>query len=95
MVKDISWEELLKKADSSVRAREIREKKAFKKYADVLLSLVPIQMLIGVLAAIYFYLRFGWQDLEKVLLSWIIGLTLAATIVTFMINKYKKVTHKD
>ena len=86
------WAEILKEADAKIQAREIKEKKAFRKYSDVLTRLIPVQVLIGIAAAFYFYLRFGWSALEKTLLTWIIGLTLAATIVTFMIGKYKKVT---
>jgi hypothetical protein len=89
------WAELIKEADAKVRAREIKEKRAFRKYTNVLLKLVPIQVLIGIVAAFYFYMRFGWSDLEKTLLTWIIGLTLSATIVTVMINKYKKVTKSE
>ena len=93
MARPVSWEDLLRRADARVEAKEIKEKRDFRRYTEALLRTVPIQALIGITAAFYFYLRFGWSDLERVLLTWVIGITLAATLVTFMINKYKKIIH--
>jgi len=53
-------------------------------------GVVSVPILIGVLAAIVMYKEFGWIKLEEVLLSWTIGLTVLATIVT-LLERYTKI----
>ena len=52
-------------------------------------GIISVPILIGVLAAIIMYKEFGWLKLEEVLLSWTIGLTVLATIVT-LLERYTK-----
>ncbi|MCD6575684.1 MAG: hypothetical protein J7K73_00825 [Nanoarchaeota archaeon] len=52
-------------------------------------SIISIPIVIGVIAAMIMYKEFGWQKLEEVLLSWTIGLTIIATIVT-LLERYTK-----
>ncbi len=87
------WEDIVKEAALRTRATEVHKRKAFVKYVSLLKKLVTVELLIGVVAAFSLYMEFGWKELERTLLSWIIGITLVATIITFMISRYNKITH--
>ncbi len=52
-------------------------------------SIISVPIIIGILAAILMYHEFGWIKLKETLLSWTIGLTLLATIVT-LLERYTK-----
>lgn len=56
-------------------------------------SIISIPIIIGFIAAFIMYKEFGWEKLEEVLLSWTIGLTIIATIVT-LLERYTKIITK-
>jgi len=86
-----SWEHILKKAEQRDKIRTVREKRIFEKYLSSLNRIVIINIFVGILAAFMLYSRFGWEELSKTILSWVIGITLVATILTAFINKYKHI----
>jgi hypothetical protein len=87
------WEDILKKADVRARAQEAHERHTLRKFVDTLKKLLTVELLIGMIAAFSLYVYFGWEQLFKTLLNWTIGITLASTVVTFMVNRYKKLLH--
>jgi len=87
------WEELVNQTEQRMHAREKHKNKLFEKYVTVLRRLITVELLIGIIAAFSMYMQFGWVELERTLLSWIIGITMVSTIITFMIDRYKKITH--
>ena len=87
------WEELVKEAERRLSEKEARERRLLYRYVATLKKLITVELLIGIIAAFSMYMQYGWKELERTLLSWIIGITLAATIVTFMIERYKRITH--
>ena len=93
MVDRKKWEELIRESEQRIRAREMQERRLFRRYVTALRQLITVELLIGLIAVFSMYMQFGWRELERTLLSWTIGITVAATLVTFMINKYKKITH--
>ena len=87
-----SWEQIIKETERSIKRRDQYKHSLLGRYVSMLRKLVTIELLVGITAAFSMYMQFGWEELEKTLLSWIIGLTIAATLVTFMIERYKKIT---
>ncbi|MBR9691989.1 hypothetical protein GOV06_04325 [Candidatus Woesearchaeota archaeon] len=87
------WAELIKHAARKERAKEIHERNVLRKFVITLKKLLTVELLIGLIAALSLYIFFGWAELARTLLNWIIGITLATTVVAFMINRYKKLLH--
>jgi type IV secretory pathway VirB2 component (pilin) len=88
------WEGIVKKAAIKSAIKSDNQKKnIFEKYAESLKGLVTVELLVGIIAAFSMFILFGWDELERTLLSWIIGITLVMTILTYMANRYKKITH--
>ena len=88
-----NWESILKKAAAKAKAQEVHHKNVVEKFVDVLKKVLTFELFIGLLAAFVLYLYFGWEALFKTFLSWIIGITMVSTIITIMIDKYKKILH--
>ena len=79
-----------KKKEEHAKAYEkYKRDESFAFFKSNFKSIISIPIIIGVIAAIVMYYRFGWIELEKTLLSWTIGLTLLATIVT-LLERYTK-----
>jgi|TARA_B100002003_G_scaffold152641_1_gene141455 amino acid transporter len=80
-----SWEDQVKYAmhhkDTIQAIRERKQKLDKKKH---LKRLVPIPILVGVLAALVMYNLYGGEAVLKAFLSWVIGLTLIAAIITYL-----------
>ena len=62
----------------------MREKKVKLEKKKNLRKLVPIPILVWVIAALLMYYTYGGDELLKSFLSWIIGLTLIATIIAYL-----------
>ena len=86
------WEHFVNKSSLRDKHTNIRGNSLFYKVVETLRRIVTIELLIGVIAAFSYYMLFGAADLEKTLLSWVIGLTLASTMLTLMIGRYKRIT---
>ncbi|MBW2995816.1 hypothetical protein KY332_00790 [Candidatus Woesearchaeota archaeon] len=93
MARGSKWEDILKKASIKAKAQELHERNALKKFVNTLKRLLTVELLIGIIAAFSLYAYFGWEQLFRTLLNWTIGITLASTVVTFMVNRYKKLLH--
>jgi polyferredoxin len=80
-----TWEEQVRYAmhhkDTIQAMREKKEKTEHKKR---LRRLIPIPLIVGVIAAMTMYHLFGWEKLVESFLSWIIGLTLIAALITYL-----------
>lgn len=77
-------------AERAHEAHNYQRKKYFEKQRKIhsikhnLKKALSIPIIIGILAAVVMYYRFGWVELEKQLLSWTMGGTILATIVTLL-----------
>jgi hypothetical protein len=87
-----TWAEILKKAEKA-QAHETHKKNVFKKFTLSLRRFLTFELLIGIVAALILYAGFGWTELQRILLSWIIGITMVSTMITFMVNRYNKLLH--
>jgi hypothetical protein len=87
------WGRLVKEAAAREKVREFNERRAAnRRYIDILKKLVTLELLIGIIAAYSYYMLFGAQELEKTLLSWVIGLTLASTLIALTMKRYGRIT---
>ena len=80
-----TWEEQVKYAvhhkDTIQAMRERKQKLEKKKH---LKRIIPIPIIVGSLAALVMYNLYGGEAVLKAFLTWIIGLTLIATIITYL-----------
>ncbi len=92
-MKTIKWEDFIKETERNRMVYEAENKLKFEKYLTSLKGLLTLEIVIGFMAAFLLYTRFGMAELQRIVLSWIIGITLVMTIVTAMINRYKRIFH--
>jgi hypothetical protein len=67
------------------RARALK----YHYYEGVLSKVMPVPLLIGATAIILIVYFYGWQDLGKLALSWIVSVTIISTIVYHMFKKFE------
>ncbi|MBW2977675.1 hypothetical protein KY331_02415 [Candidatus Woesearchaeota archaeon] len=87
-----TWEDILKGAViKQGKSEEKKKKKVLEEFVSHLRNRIKFELLIGIGAAYLLYLLFGFETLIKTLLSWAIGITLVATVIASLMNKYKKI----
>jgi hypothetical protein len=76
---------------SQLRFSQKAKARALKfRYYDVFLSkLMPLPILIGLTAIILIVYFYGWQDLGKLALSWIVSVTIISTLVYHMFKRFE------
>ena len=79
-----------KKEDHAKEYMRFKRDESLAFFKNNFKSILSIPIAIGIIAAIVMYYQFGWIELQKILLSWTIGLTLLATIVT-LLERYTKI----
>ena len=80
-----SWEDQVKYAmhhKDTIQAMRERKQKLEKKKS--LRKLVPIPIIVGCAAALIMYQLYGADVLLRSFLSWVIGLTLIAAVITYL-----------
>lgn len=70
--------------------REIKKLDPVSKLTKTLKRSLPIPIIIGIAASAIMYRFYGGAKLIETLLSWIIGMTLIAFIITSILSKYEK-----
>lgn len=84
------WESFVKELSLKKYDRENKKEVVVKKLFKGVFAILSIEIVIGVIAAFFVYYIFGAKELLKMCLSWIIGITFIATIVTAFMNWYHK-----
>ncbi|MEE9525194.1 MAG: hypothetical protein V3V78_01135 [Candidatus Woesearchaeota archaeon] len=87
------WEKMVRKADFKARQQVMHERNALRRFVNTLKRALTFELLIGLIAAFSLYVYFGWDALFKTLLNWVIGITMVSTVITIMVDKYKKLLH--
>ena len=84
-----TWDKIL--ISDMLKQKESREKDEtdYKKYIKFLRKLIPINITVGLIALITYFILFGATELARVVLSWTIGATLIGTFVSLIIGKQK------
>ena len=67
------------------RARHLK----FNYYDTFLSKLMPIPLLIGGAAIVLIIQFYGWKDLGKLALSWIVSVTIISTLVYHMFKRFE------
>jgi hypothetical protein len=68
--------------------RRVRNLK-FRYYERVLGKMMPIPIIIGLTAIILLIKFYGWQDLGKMALSWVVSVTIVSTIIYHMFKRFE------
>lgn len=76
--------EILHEVVERERARKIKQKQQVTSVFEKLKKVITIPLVIGFIAAFLMYQYYGWDELIRSLLSWTIGLTILATIITVL-----------
>lgn len=66
------------------RTQKVKHKQKFTDVLNKVKRVMTIPLIIGFIAAFLMYHYFGWDKLIHSLLSWTIGLTILATIITVL-----------
>jgi hypothetical protein len=61
----------------------------FRYYENVLSHLMPLPLLIGATAIILIVYFYGWRDLGKLALSWVVSVTIISTLIYHMFKKFE------
>ena len=62
----------------------MRQRKEKREIHKKIRKLVPIPIIVGCIAALVMYWMYGGEALLKAFLTWIIGLTIIATIIAYL-----------
>lgn len=85
-IEQILKNEMLKRRFNS----EVKKESAVNNVMERLRKFVPVEVIIGVVACFFMYFIFGGEKLVETLLSWVIGMTIIAAIVTSLLSRYHK-----
>jgi hypothetical protein len=93
LVRKVSPEQWAYEINRAAHVRMMQKEKArklkFHYYEEYLSKLMPLPILIGgaaILLIIHFY---GWQDLGKLALSWLVSVTIISTIIYHMFKRFE------
>ena len=85
-----TWKDIVGYALSNQdRIYELRKKRELKEHYRNIRRFVPIPVIIGCLAAFMMYKMYGGEELLKNFLTWVIGLTIVATIIAYIPKRFK------
>ncbi len=89
-VKKLSRREWAKYIERSMKRYQAREAAAKRRTYVRLRHYLPIPVLIGVVASIFFVWRWGvWLLLQHVL-SWVIGITIVTTVIALLGERFMR-----
>jgi hypothetical protein len=93
IIRKVSPEQWAYEVNRAAQLRTVQRHKAralkFKYYDNVLSNLMPVPLLIGATAIILIVYFYGWQDLGKLALSWIVSITIISTLVYHMFKRFE------
>jgi hypothetical protein len=93
VIRKVSPEQWAYEINRATQMRLVQKHKArhlkFHYYDTFLSKLMPIPLLIGATAILLIIHFYGWQDLGKLALSWLVSVTIISTIVYHMFKKFE------
>ena len=87
------WHSLVKQTKDN-RIYKTEKKREWKNFIHTFRLLTPIPIIIGLVAAIITWKLYGPEELYKILLSWIIGITLVTTVIATLLGKVQNIFRK-
>jgi len=76
--------ELLHDVFEKERSHKLKKQQKISTTLYKLRKAISIPIIIGIFAAVLMWKFYGWDNLARTLLSWTIGLTILAAIITLL-----------
>jgi hypothetical protein len=93
VIRKVSPEQWAYEVNRAAHLRTLQKSKArqlkFHYYDTYLSRLMPIPLIIGAIAILLIVHFYGWQDLGKMALSWVVSVTIISTLVYHMFKKFE------
>ena len=93
VIRKVSPEQWAYEINRAAQVRMAQKQKArslkFRYYETFLSRLMPLPILIGSTAIILIVYFYGWQDLGKMALSWVVSITIISTLVYHMFKRFE------
>lgn len=84
------WAYEIKRAKKVRAAQKTRARRLKFRYYDKILSkLMPLPIIIGLTAIVLLMYIYGWRELGKLALSWVVSVTIISTLVYHMFKKFE------
>ena len=77
-----------------IKGYKTEKKREWKNFIHTFRILTPIPIIIGIIAAIITWRLYGPAELTKIILSWIIGITLITTVIATLLGKIQDIFKK-
>lgn len=93
VIRKVSPEQWAYEINRAAHLRTVQKHKArqlkFRYYDTFLSRLMPLPFVIGMTAIILIIHFYGWQDLGKLALSWLVSVTIISTLVYHMFKRFE------
>lgn len=93
VIRKVSPEQWAYEINRAAQVRINQRQKArglkYRYYETVLSRLMPLPLLIGATAIILIVYFYGWRDLGKLALSWVVSVTIISTVMYHMFKKFE------
>jgi prepilin signal peptidase PulO-like enzyme (type II secretory pathway) len=93
VVRKVTPEEWAYEINRSIKVRDAQRQRArhlkFRYYENVLSKLMPVPIIIGFTAIILLMHFYGWKELGKMALSWVVSVTIISTLVYHMFKRFE------
>jgi hypothetical protein len=93
VVRKMSPEQWAYEINRAMQVRTAQKTKArslkFRYYENVLSRLMPVPILVGITAIILIVYFYGWQDLGRLALSWVVSVTIISTLMYHMFKRFE------
>jgi len=87
------WHDLIRQ-NRDKRIYNLEKKREWKRFICTFRVFTPIPVVIGIVAAIITWNIYGPDELTRIILSWIIGITLITTVVAGFLGKIQQIFRK-
>jgi uncharacterized membrane protein len=93
VIRKVSPEQWAYEINRAAQLRTMHKQRArsmkFHYYDTFLSKLMPLPIIIGAVAIVLIIHFYGWRDLGKLALSWIVSITIISTIMYHMFKKFE------
>ena len=87
------WHDLVRQSRDN-RIYKTEKRREWKRFIHMFRLLTPIPLVIGLIAATITWRLYGPNELTKIILSWVIGITLITTVIAGFLGKIQNIFKK-
>jgi len=84
------WEELIRR-NKYHKVYDVEQKRDWNRLARTLRKLVPIPVVLGFIASFITVKLYGWNELIKTVLGWVVGMTLITALIVGFMGKIQQI----